>query len=132
MLRKMGTMGMRQVRVLIACVVMAIGASAPVMATEQIYHPISPTFGGNPNNGTFLLSTAQAQGAGVNSGNQGPSLTGLDDALAKLGTSGTGGGSSGSNGSPGGATGPTNSGFRGASFRSQLNANPTGSAAAMP
>lgn len=34
-----------------------------VRATEIIYTPISPTFGGNPLNGTFLLSKANAQNA---------------------------------------------------------------------
>ena len=62
----------------IACLVGAIGlltpVLTPVLATEQVYHPISPALGGNPSNGTFLLSTAQAQGEGVNSGNNGPTI----------------------------------------------------------
>jgi hypothetical protein len=62
----------------IACLVGAIGllspALTPVLATEQVYHPISPALGGNSSNGTFLLSTAQAQGEGVNSGNNGPTI----------------------------------------------------------
>jgi curli production assembly/transport component CsgF len=33
----------------------------PGMATEMIYTPINPSFGGNPNNGAVLLSYAQAQ-----------------------------------------------------------------------
>lgn len=32
-----------------------------VTATELIYQPVNPNFGGNPLNGSFLLSTAQAQ-----------------------------------------------------------------------
>src|SRR3954454_5833439 len=59
--------------------------SASVSASEQVYRPVSPTFGGNPLNGTFLLSTAQAQGKGVKSGQQGPDLSGLNDALKDLG-----------------------------------------------
>ena len=31
------------------------------LATEIIYTPINPTFGGNPLNGSFLLSKANAQ-----------------------------------------------------------------------
>ena len=62
----------------IACLVGAIGlltpVLTPVLATEQVYHPVSPALGGNPSNGTFLLSTAQAQGEGVNSGNNGPTI----------------------------------------------------------
>ena len=62
----------------IACLVGTIGllssALTPALATEQVYHPISPALGGNPTNGPFLLSTAQAQGEGVNSGNNGPTI----------------------------------------------------------
>lgn len=35
-------------------------ASAPVAATEIVYVPINPSFGGSPLNGTVLLNTAQA------------------------------------------------------------------------
>lgn len=31
------------------------------LATEMVYTPINPSFGGNANNGTVLLSSAQAQ-----------------------------------------------------------------------
>jgi curli production assembly/transport component CsgF len=65
-----------------ACVVGMIGFLTPALATEQVYHPVNPALGGNPTNGTFLLSTAQAQGQGVNSGNQGPNLTPLLNSLA--------------------------------------------------
>jgi len=67
----------------VMCVAGCMGMLTPALATEQVYHPVSPTFGGNPNNGTFLLSTAQAQGEGVKSGNQGPDLSPLVDALSK-------------------------------------------------
>jgi curli production assembly/transport component CsgF len=73
----------------VACIVGLTGFLAPARATEQVYHPISPTFGGSPANGPFLLSTAQGQGEGVNSGNQGPNLSGLTNALG--GAGGTGG-----------------------------------------
>lgn len=63
-----------------------IGASS-ASATEQVYRPVSPTFGGNPLNGTFLLSTAQAQGLGAKSGQNSPDLSGLNAALSKLGDS---------------------------------------------
>ena len=46
--------------------VTAAGASA----TEMIYTPINPSFGGNPNNGPLLLSAAQAQ-----NGYKDPSIT---------------------------------------------------------
>ena len=65
-----------------ACVAGCIGLLTPAFATEQVYHPVSPAFGGNPNNGSFLLSTAQSQGAGTKSGNQGPDLSGLTNALS--------------------------------------------------
>src|SRR5579871_3352018 len=89
------------------CVAGVVGLLTPAFATEQVYHPVSPVLGGNPNNGTFLLSTAQAQGEGVKSGNQGPDLSGLTNALSGIGngTSGSGGsGNSGTNGSTGGTT----------------------------
>lgn len=60
--------------------------TAPAMAGQLVYQPTNPTFGGNPLNGSFLLSTAQTQGAGVKSGQQQtPDLSGLDNALSNLG-----------------------------------------------
>ncbi|AMX01804.1 curli assembly protein CsgF [Microbulbifer thermotolerans] len=34
---------------------------APTSATELIYEPVNPNFGGNPLNGSYLLNNAQAQ-----------------------------------------------------------------------
>ena len=64
-----------------------LGGVIPTLATEQVYRPVSPTFGGNALNGTFLLSTAQAQGYGAKSGQNSPDLSGLNAALSKLGDS---------------------------------------------
>ena len=36
-------------------------ALSQAAATEMIYTPVNPSFGGNPNNGALLLSEAQAQ-----------------------------------------------------------------------
>ncbi|CAE6904350.1 MULTISPECIES: curli assembly protein CsgF [Pseudomonas] len=36
-------------------------SSAAALATELVYTPVNPTFGGNPLNGTWLLNRAQAQ-----------------------------------------------------------------------
>jgi curli production assembly/transport component CsgF len=69
-----------------AIVAIGVSASAPASASEMVYHPVNPTFGGNPLNGTFLLSTAQAQGEGTKSGAQSPDLSGLNNALSNLGT----------------------------------------------
>src|SRR5271169_414294 len=69
-----------------AIIAIGVTASAPALASELVYHPVNPTFGGNPLNGTFLLSTAQAQGEGVKSGPQGPDLSGLNSALSNLGS----------------------------------------------
>jgi curli production assembly/transport component CsgF len=60
--------------------------STGAIATEMVYHPVNPTFGGNPLNGSFLLSTAQAQGEGTKSGAQSPDLSGLNNALSNLGS----------------------------------------------
>ncbi|MEA1832543.1 curli assembly protein CsgF [Methylobacterium durans] len=68
---------------LLFCALPVISAQA----TEQVYRPVSPTFGGNPLNGTFLLSTAQAQGLGAKSGQNSPDLSGLNAALSNLGNS---------------------------------------------
>ena len=80
---------------------MAVAAMtcAPAFAGQLVYQPTNPTFGGNPLNGTFLLSTAQTQGDGVKSGQQQtPDLSGLNSALSNLGNvgnnTGTGTGSS--------------------------------------
>lgn len=72
-------------------------------ATQLAYHPVSPTFGGNPLNGTYLLSQAQAQGLGTKSGAAGPDLSGLEDSLNNIGAGGGDGsviviGGSGTNG----------------------------------
>jgi curli production assembly/transport component CsgF len=73
-----------------AIAAIGVSASASAFASEMVYHPVSPTFGGNPLNGSFLLSTAQAQGQGVKSGQQGPDLSGLNNALSNLGANGNG------------------------------------------
>ena len=112
----------------ILCVVGMAACALPAFATEQVYHPVSPTFGGNPNNGPFLLSTAQAQGEGVKSGNQGPDLSGLDAALAGLGNTGTPGttGSTGTTGNNGTTAAQNN-----AIHRNSI-ANPLGANSGMP
>ena len=69
-----------------AIITIGINASAPAFASEMVYHPVNPTFGGNPLNGSFLLSTAQAQGEGAKSGAQSPDLSGLTNALSNLGS----------------------------------------------
>jgi curli production assembly/transport component CsgF len=69
-----------------AIVAFIVSASAPALASELVYHPVNPTFGGNPLNGVPLLSQAQAQGEGVKSGSQGPDLSGLNNALSNLGS----------------------------------------------
>src|SRR5882757_3288523 len=73
----------------IAGVISLVGLLTPALATEQVYHPINPVLGGNPNNGPALMQAAQSQGEGVKSGNQGPDLSGLADALKGVGTTST-------------------------------------------
>jgi curli production assembly/transport component CsgF len=63
----------------------ALGSISAASASGIVYHPVNPTFGGNPLNGSTLLSTAQAQGNGVKSGSQGPDLSGLSSALSGIG-----------------------------------------------
>ena len=84
----------------LAIVAIGMSASATALASQLVYHPINPSLGGNPLNGSTLLSTAQAQGEGTKSGQQQPDLSGLDSALSNLGnnlgtnTGGNNGGSS--------------------------------------
>lgn len=83
-------MGGYLMRTFLACAALAAAVAAPPAgATEQIYRPVSPTFGGNPLNGTFLLSTAQSQGYGAKSGQNSPDLSGLNAALSNLGNTGS-------------------------------------------
>jgi curli production assembly/transport component CsgF len=82
----------------IVAATVAFSLSSSVLASEIVYHPVNPTFGGNPLNGSFLLSTAQAQGEGVKSGQQGPDLSGLNNALSNLGSAVVIGGGTNNNG----------------------------------
>ncbi len=105
-----------QFRVIAAIVVLAVSAPAAAFASELVYHPVNPTFGGNQLNGTFLLSQAQAQGEGVKSGSQGPDLSGLTNALGNLGSSGAviiGGAGTGGTGTGTGGTGTGGAGTGG-------------------
>lgn len=91
----------------IAAALAVAAASSAAFGSEMVYHPVNPTFGGNPLNGSALLSQAQAQGLGTKSGAASPDLSGLDSALSNLGNSNpivinTGStGNSGSSGSSG-------------------------------
>ena len=76
------------IRMTIAGLVVGVLVSTSASATEQVYRPVSPTFGGNALNGGFLLSTAQAQGNGTKSGQQSPDLSGLNNALSGIGGGG--------------------------------------------
>jgi curli production assembly/transport component CsgF len=40
---------------------LGLGSGGLVQATELVYTPVNPSFGGNPLNGTWLLNNAQAQ-----------------------------------------------------------------------
>jgi curli production assembly/transport component CsgF len=98
-------MYMRYSTIILTAVALGLGASLPASAGSLVYHPVNPAFGGNPLNGTPLLSQAQAQGEGVKSGPQGPDLSGLNNALGNLGSGAVivGGNGTGANGT-GGAT----------------------------
>src|SRR5882724_8251364 len=95
----------------IIAAIIAVVANAPgaAVASEMVYHPVIPTFGGNPLNGSALLLRAQAQGEGVKSGSQGPDLSGLNNALSNLGSGAVIIGGAG-NGGSGGAGGSSSAG----------------------
>jgi curli production assembly/transport component CsgF len=40
---------------------LGFGSGGLIQATELVYTPVNPSFGGNPLNGTWLLNNAQAQ-----------------------------------------------------------------------
>ncbi|WP_349961663.1 curli assembly protein CsgF [Rhizobium sp. ZPR3] len=80
----------------IAAIGLIAAMTMSASAGQLVYQPTNPTFGGNPLNGTFLLSTAQTQGDGVKSGQQQtPDLSGLNNALGNLGNVNQGTGSTG-------------------------------------
>lgn len=75
---------MKYIQILAAAAAIVVAGQA--CAGQLNYTPKNPTFGGNPNYGSFLLSTAQTQGDGVKSGqSSSPDLSGLEDALGNLG-----------------------------------------------
>lgn len=45
----------------ISGLLIGFASAAAVQATELVYTPVNPSFGGNPLNGTWLLNNAQAQ-----------------------------------------------------------------------
>ncbi|MDD1141477.1 curli production assembly protein CsgF [Pseudomonas sp. TNT2022 ID233] len=45
----------------ISGLLIGLASAAAVQATELVYTPVNPSFGGNPLNGTWLLNNAQAQ-----------------------------------------------------------------------
>jgi curli production assembly/transport component CsgF len=59
-------------------------AAGSASASQLVYTPVDPSFGGNPLNGSFLISIA-SQGAQANAPNPLDGLAGLD--LTTLGTS---------------------------------------------
>ncbi|WP_226684542.1 curli assembly protein CsgF [Shewanella indica] len=52
-------------------------------ATELVYTPINPSFGGNPLNGSFLLSKAQAQNDNQVAGNEKDFVTRFKESLER-------------------------------------------------
>lgn len=55
-----------KIKVLSLCV--SLGLANVAQATELVYTPVNPAFGGNPLNGTWLLNNAQAQNDHSDSG----------------------------------------------------------------
>lgn len=56
-------MVMKKKIIIAALAVATLVAPAITQATELVYEPINPSFGGNPLNGSFLLSKANSQNA---------------------------------------------------------------------
>jgi curli production assembly/transport component CsgF len=51
----------RRTLTVVAMLALLLLAAGPGRATELVYQPVNPSFGGNPLNGTFLLNQAQLQ-----------------------------------------------------------------------
>jgi curli production assembly/transport component CsgF len=62
------TMKLLQTAFLAATFVLAAGGAS---ASEIVYRPVNPSFGGDPLNGNWLLSQASAQGEGASSSSPG-------------------------------------------------------------
>lgn len=54
---------MKKSILLAAAMLSAMAAVSNVYATQLVYEPVNPSFGGNPLNGQFLLQKAQSQNA---------------------------------------------------------------------
>lgn len=51
----------QMVAILAAGAIVAMASIGPALAGTLVYQPTNPSFGGNPNNGAFLLNLANAQ-----------------------------------------------------------------------
>lgn len=49
------------IRIVSTCICFSLLRLSPALADELVYRPINPSFGGNPLNSSFLLSTAESQ-----------------------------------------------------------------------
>ncbi|MCL1088399.1 curli assembly protein CsgF [Shewanella profunda] len=68
-------------RTLLALVTLCVASSG--LATELIYTPINPSFGGNPQNGAFLLNKAQAQNDNKSSSTEKDFVTRFKESLER-------------------------------------------------
>ncbi|MBU2877111.1 curli assembly protein CsgF [Aliiglaciecola lipolytica] len=57
--------------------------SSPILATELVYEPINPSFGGSPLNGSYLLSKANAQNTHTASSSERTYAESLQDSLER-------------------------------------------------
>ena len=53
---------MRLLKIFAMSAGIAIAAAASAYASQLVYTPVNPSFGGSPQNGSWLLSQASAQG----------------------------------------------------------------------
>lgn len=56
----------KTLRSVFACSLLLVASFSPASASELVYRPINPSFGGDPLNGNWLLSqaTSQTEGGG--------------------------------------------------------------------
>lgn len=73
--------GIQRARVLAPLAIALALATGSAVASQLVYTPVNPSFGGNPLNGTYLLNKAQAENSHQ------PPMPNVGDLLGQMGLS---------------------------------------------
>lgn len=66
---------MRIITIAMLSVGVLAAATASVSASQLVYKPVNPSFGGDPQNGNWLLSQASAQGKAASGSSSSPGFS---------------------------------------------------------